>query len=287
MKKSACILAFAALFALAGCGGGRAQNGLSALPETQEVSPQEQADKELPETHDVSPQEGTEGTLPQESPVPQRAEYILVKADGLNVRAGAGTGYAALGQAQKGVLLRCDGLQNGWLKTCWRGKTAYVSANEAYTCAEYLDKGSEAAERVIEEGLSLIGTPYVYGAARFHDGEGHLLKGFSAERFDCSSLMQYIFYRGAGLLLGVTTRTQVLQGEEVPRGKIQRGDLLFFTNASRRNNTGIERVGHVALYLGGNYILHTASDFAKAEQISPARWENFITARRVIDLVGS
>ena len=109
------------------------------------------------------------------------------------------------------------------------------------------------------------------------------MKGFTADEFDCSSLMQYIFYRGAGVELDVTTRTQILQGEETPREEIGRGDLLFFTNASRKNKTGIERVGHVALYLGGNYILHTASDFAKVEEISALRWSYFLTARRVTD----
>lgn len=127
-----------------------------------------------------------------------------------------------------------------------------------------------------------MGVPYVYGAVRYHDGNGNRLNGFTAEKFDCSSLMQYIFYRGAGTLLKTTTRTQVLQGKEVKTADLKRGDLLFFTNASRKDNKGIERVGHVALYLGDNYILHTASDYAKIEQISEARWGYFLTARRML-----
>ena len=57
---------------------------------------------------------------------------------------------------------------------------------------------------------------------------------------------------------------------------------MFFTNASRKNNTGIERVGHVAIYLGGNYILHTASDHAVIEPISATRWSYYITTRDVL-----
>ena len=56
---------------------------------------------------------------------------------------------------------------------------------------------------------------------------------------------------------------------------------MFFTNATRKDKVGIERIGHVALYLGDNYILHTASDYAKIEQISQARWSYYITSRRV------
>ena len=63
---------------------------------------------------------------------------------------------------------------------------------------------------------------------------------------------------------------------------IARGDLLFYTNAQRYDKTGVERIGHVALYLGENYILHTASDYAVIEQMSATRQKYFVTARRVL-----
>ena len=141
---------------------------------------------------------------------------------------------------------------------------------------------NEDIERVIAEGAKLLGTPYVYGAVRLHDGKGKMLSGFSVNAFDCSSLMQYIFYKGADKLLQVNTRTQIYQGTTVSKSKLKRGDLIFFTNASRKNNSGIERVGHVAMYLGDNYILHTASDYAKIEQISTTRWSYYIQAQRMI-----
>ena len=93
--------------------------------------------------------------------------------------------------------------------------------------------------------------------------------------------MQYMFYQGAGIYLNMTTRTQISQGKAVT-DDLKRGDLMFFTNESRKNNTGIERVGHVALYLGDNYILHTASDYAKIEQISQTRWSYYLSARRMV-----
>ena len=93
--------------------------------------------------------------------------------------------------------------------------------------------------------------------------------------------MQFMFYKGANVLLNMNTRTQVSQGKAVT-DELKRGDLMFFTNASRKNNTGLERVGHVALYLGDNYILHTASDYAKIEQISSTRWSYYICARRMV-----
>ncbi|MDE6274658.1 MAG: C40 family peptidase [Clostridiales bacterium] len=220
-------------------------------------------------------------TVPEE-PKAAQAKYICIRTDGLNIRKGAGTNYAVLGTAQKSTLLSYVGKTGNWYETKYKNGTAYVSADGAHTSITLLTEGEAKAERVIEEGLSTLGVPYVYGATRLHDGSGRLLKGFTTSKFDCSSLMQYIFYEGADVLLNTTTRTQVTQGKEVAKDEIRRGDLLFFTNASRKNNTGIERVGHVALYLGDNYILHTASDFAKIEQISATRWSYYITARRVI-----
>ena len=179
-------------------------------------------------------------------------------------------------------MLHLAGKTGDWYETRYRGGVAYVSAKAAYTSVATLKKGSDAVERVIDEGLKLLGVPYVYGAVRLHDGKGNFLKNFTTNAFDCSSLMQYIFYKGAGILLDVTTRTQVKQGTPVEWKDIQRGDLLFYTNAQRYNKTGVERIGHVALYLGDNYILHTASDHAVIEQMSATRIRYFITARRFL-----
>lgn len=213
---------------------------------------------------------------------PLRAEYVYVHTNGLNVRSGAGTAYTSLGTVESDILMKYVGKTGNWYETRYKNRTAYVSADTRFTTVTMLDEADEKVESVIDEGLQMIGVPYVYGAVRLHDGKGNFLKGFTVTQFDCSSLMQYMFYKGAGVLLNTTTRTQVSQGKAVAKSDIQRGDLLFFTNASRKNNSGLERVGHVALYLGDNYILHTASDYAKIEQISQTRWSYFITARRVL-----
>ena len=255
---------------------------LADVPETSdppampEVPPAQTPDPEAPE--DVP-----EPPAPEPPPtVSVRAQYVLSRADGLNVRTGAGTGYASLGHVNAGDMLHFVRRTDGWYETRYRGRTAYVSANEAYTDVAFLDKADDGIERVIAEGLELLGVPYVYGAVRLHDGKGNFLKNFTTNAFDCSSLMQYIFYKGAGILLDVTTRTQVKQGVPVAWKDIARGDLLFYTNAQRYNKTGVERIGHVALYLGDNYILHTASDYAVIEQMSATRRSYFVTARRFL-----
>ncbi len=210
-----------------------------------------------------------------------KARYIIPSAEGVNLRAGAGTSYKILGSAQMGTLYALEGKEGNWFETLYKNGRAYISA--AYcTVAEIDCCGNADIENVIAEGCKLLGTPYVYGATRMHDGSGNMLSGFKTSAFDCSSLMQYIFKVGADVNLQVTTRTQVYQGVAVADGDLRRGDVMFFTNSSRKNLKGTERIGHVALYLGDNYILHTASDFAKIERISSARWANFICARRIL-----
>lgn len=230
------------------------------------------------------PQSAEEPGSPAEPPAePQvkTAGYFAVTAEGVNIRSGAGTGYAVLGQAEKFCLYALTEKCGGWYKTGYRNKPGYISCGYC-TPVNMPQSGNAQIESVIEEGEKLLGTPYVYGATRLHDGNGNLYGGFDINKFDCSSLMQYIFYKGAGVLLNVNTRTQVKQGKSVPWEDLRRGDLLFFTNDSRKNNKGVERIGHVALYLGEGYILHTASDYAKIEPISAKRKSYFVEARRVL-----
>lgn len=253
--------AAAAVLPVAACGGRQSV----ALPQTQTEQPADPA----PET----PPPATEPQI-------ETVSYFAVTSAGVNIRSGAGTDYGVRGRAEKSTLYALGGSDGDWYKTEWRNGAAYVSKKYC-TPVHMPASGNPAAEAVIAEGTKLLGTPYVYGAVRLHDGKGNFYGAFDAGKFDCSSLMQYIFYRGAGVLLDVNTRTQVLQGERVEEDGIERGDLLFFTNDSRKNNRGLERIGHVGLYLGGNYILHTASDYAKIEQISAKRWSYFIEARRM------
>lgn len=276
MKKQialACMLTALALPAFAACSGDTDAESNAIQPTEEIIEETEEPVEEgtlLPET--VQPV-----AVPAKKPAAM--EYVKITTDNLNVRTGAGTGYASLGTVEKNILMKYAGKSGNWYETRYMGKKAFVHADHATIVS--LEKGSDTTEKIIEEGLNVLGTPYIYGATRLHDGKGNLLSGFTDKKFDCSSLMQFMFFRGADILLNMNTRTQVSQGKAVT-DELKRGDLMFFTNASRKNNTGLERVGHVALYLGDNYILHTASDYAKIEQISSTRWNYYICARRMV-----
>ena len=218
---------------------------------------------------------------PEPQPVEIKAQYVKITADSVNIRSGAGTNYSVLGSAEKNTLYAIIGKEGSWYKTYYKNKIAYVS--DKYCKATEMAKSQKSAvEEVIQFGYQCLGEKYVYGAVRYIDANGNKIKGFTTSKFDCSSLMQYIFKCGANINLRENTRTQIYQGNAVKGSDLQRGDLLFFTNDARKYNTGVERVGHVALYLGNNYILHTASDYAKIETVSDKRWSYFIQAKRML-----
>lgn len=210
---------------------------------------------------------------------------MLLKAtiNSLKIRSGPGSAYATVGSINAGDMVPFVAEENSkWYKTLYKGKTAYVS--KTYTNITKFDKSGERIEQVIDEAKKLLGYPYIYGAQRYHWGapNAHLNPDFVMGKFDCSSFTQYAFYKGANIILDTTTRTQVHQGKPVEKKYLKRGDLMFFTNSSRSHLSGNERIGHVAIYLGDNYIIHTASDYAVIEQITASRWNNYITARRFI-----
>lgn len=214
-------------------------------------------------------------------PVPQKRDTLLMsKTDGLNVRAGKSTSYKIVGNINSGDMLAYTEEDGGWYRVLYKNGYGYISS--AYVTQYSFDKANDTVEKVISEGKKLLGTPYVYGAQRYHYGNGVKNNAFTINEFDCSSLMQYIFKKGANVNLDTTSRSQSVQGKAVSKSNLKRGDLMFFTNESRKNNVGVDRIGHVALYLGDNHILHTASDYAVIEEISAKRWSYFISARRAL-----
>lgn len=260
----------------------------ATLPELDSSSEEDSSATDKPNEENPPSEKPSAPETPTQKPVtpvqpstPKKAQYIRLTGDRVNLRKGAGTNYTVITSANQGTVYALTEKNGNWYKTFYRGQAVYV--HTSYAAVFTLEKGkNEAVEQVIEEGYKLLGTPYVYGAIRVHDGKGKLLAGFSAQKFDCSSLIQYVFYKGANKLLNVNTRTQVKQGKYVHPNDLQRGDCIFFTNEDRQYNSGIERVGHVALYLGDNYILHTASDYACIEKISAKRWSFYIEARRFL-----
>ncbi len=209
-----------------------------------------------------------------------KKSYVVSTVNQLRVRSSPNSSSTTLGYLDKNDAVLLIEKQGNYYKTVYREKTAYV--HKSYCKIMEIDSESEDTEKAIDLGCKLLGHPYVWGSQRYHWGNGKLNTNFVPGEFDCSALVQYVYYHSNGVLLDLTTRTQVKNGIEVKRSELKRGDLMFFTNSSRKNLTGNERIGHVGIYFGNNYILHTASDHAVIEPISDLRWSYYITARRVV-----
>ncbi len=218
-----------------------------------------------------------------QTPAVQNDVYVRSITNGLNVRSAPTTSSTVLGTLNTNDMVLFIEKQGSWYKTVYKNTTGYVSASSQYTNLYSLPRSSNATiEKIISLGYTRLGYKYVYGAIRLHNGKGIFLKDFKDNEYDCSSLMQYIFYYGGNILLDVTTRTQVVQGQHIDKSKVRRGDLLFFTNANRKNNVGVEKIGHVGIYLGNNYMLHTSSDYAVIEPMSKTRQSYLIEGRRFL-----
>ncbi|OIJ18141.1 hypothetical protein BKP45_11130 [Anaerobacillus alkalidiazotrophicus] len=101
------------------------------------------------------------------------------------------------------------------------------------------------ADKIILTGLKQLNKPYVFNSP-----------SLQTKTFDCSSFIQYIF-RENGIALPRNSREQYKVGVKITVSNIKKGDLLFFTTKNRSHRKGIEKIGHVAIFLGYNQILHT------------------------------
>lgn len=221
----------------------------------------------------------TDDNLQDDVEVIEYQTLLISTTNSLNIRSGASTSYASVGNINSGDMVLYTGESGSFYSTLYKGKTAYVSKSYVKK-VEFQMSDNDGIESAIAYGIALLGTPYELGAQRLHWGNGILNTNYTGTTYDCSSLVQYMYYYGMGINLDVTSRSQSVQGTAVATGDLQRGDIMFFTNSSRYYNTGIDRIGHVGVYLGNNYILHTASDYAVIEELSATRWSYFIHAMR-------
>ena len=222
-------------------------------------------------------------TLPeyeQEEDIDRKKLYAVSTVNSLRVRTSPDTNGKVIGYLDKNDAVLITSSTGNFYKTVYKDKTAYVYT--PYCKVMEIEPASDDVEKAIDVGSSLLGYPYVWGSQRYHWGNGKLNGNYVHGEYDCSALVLYAYYKANGTILDVTSRTQAYNGRAISKSDLKRGDLMFFTNESRKNLSGNERIGHVGIYFGNNYILHTASDHAVIEPISNTRWGYYITARRVV-----
>lgn len=113
-----------------------------------------------------------------------------------------------------------------------------------------------SSNAVVAYALKFLGTRYVWG-------------GTDPSGFDCSGFTQYV-YAHFGISIPRTSSAQSSFGDDVSRGNLMPGDLVFFGSP----------VHHVGMYVGNNLFIE-APRTGDVVKISPLDRSDYSGARRV------
>ena len=103
---------------------------------------------------------------------------------------------------------------------------------------------ADARRRIVETAASFQGVPYVYGAE-------------SPEAFDCSGFVQYVYAHAAAIDLPRNSTEQWAAGKPIDASAVKPGDIFVF------DTVGSGRPSHVAIFLGGDKMIHAVSEGPK------------------------
>lgn len=113
----------------------------------------------------------------------------------------------------------------------------FVVAPGDYTIALQERYGTDyIRNRLVSTAESFLGVPYLWGGNNHEEG------------FDCSGLTSAV-YRHNGLVLPRSSAEQFNSGVPVARGRIKKGDLVFFAVNGKK-------VSHVGIFTGNGKFIH-------------------------------
>jgi len=96
---------------------------------------------------------------------------------------------------------------------------------------------------IVAEALKYEGAPYLLGGMDPNTG------------IDCSAFTQLVFKEAKNINLPRSTEEQWELGKSVSKSELESGDLIFFSNTYR------EGISHVAIYIGGNRMIHATNTY--------------------------
>lgn len=196
--------------------------------------------------------------------------YGLVDTDGssLNMRTAAGTNYDTVASIPGGTVLELEGVDNGWYKVTYSGKTGYVSSDYITITTEpdvTETASSDLGAQIVAYAEEYLGTPYVLG-------------GNGPNQFDCSGFTKYV-YSHFGYTLNRTATDQLQNGVSVSKDELQPGDLVFFKYRTSKP------VSHVGIYIGNGEFIHASTNryVVQIDQMESGHYANvYVYARRII-----
>jgi peptidoglycan DL-endopeptidase CwlO len=146
---------------------------------------------------------------------------------------------AKLLDSEKNTLNTLTAQQQATVQANTLGGTGTSSGTQTYT-----GPTATQAEQAVAYVYKQLGCPYVYGAT-----------GPCSSGFDCSGLMQAA-WASAGLTIPRDTYSQWAALPHISMSALQPGDLIYYNG-----------IGHVAMYVGGNYIIDAPQTGFTVEKI--------------------
>jgi probable lipoprotein NlpC len=138
----------------------------------------------------------------------------------------------------------------------------------SFSCSSTKKIRNQNIQQVVDTAKSYRGTPYRYG-------------GTTRAGMDCSALV-YLSFRSVGVTLPRTTEEQSKVGKNVPKSKLEKGDVVFFATGNRRGK--VTHAGIVTQTGRGNVqFIHSSTSLGVTEDnVFSNYWSRrFIRARRV------
>lgn len=112
--------------------------------------------------------------------------------------------------------------------------------------------------RVWKNVRGFIGVPYYWGGlSPYHPKYKEAVTGV-----DCSGLT-HLAYRAAGIEIPRDSHEQWMMSAPVKRADLKRGDLVFLANVEKP-----ERVVHVAMYVGGDFLIEGPGTGLKVHRVT-------------------
>lgn len=133
-----------------------------------------------------------------------------------------------------------------------------------------------------QESIQMISD--LLSEARTHTGKKYRYGAKGPNNFDCSGFTGYV-YNQFGYKLNASSSGQYSNGEEVEKGNLRPGDLVFFSSPRSRGG-----VGHVGIVINADNEHHTFSFIHAAigggieiqRSTAPYYQKRYIGARRII-----
>ena len=116
-------------------------------------------------------------------------------------------------------------------------------------------KAAEKGDAVVEYAKSFVGNRYRYGGSSLTNGT------------DCSGFVMSV-YAQFGISLPHSSSAMRSVGYGVSTSDMQPGDIICYS-------------GHVAIYCGGNTIVHASNPSDGIKYTSPANYKSIIAVRRI------